>query len=200
MDYILGLVAKVPTILWVIIGAVFVVPLLWRAFKKGAKVLGYVALGLALLFMFPSIGSSFMNEAELTWDKETGTLTNRNGTSISMSDIIEKGKDVKDITSDVLDNAGDIMDILGNGGDGGNGGDATVVTPEPTPESSDSGSLLQAKFDITADMIVTAVDYGMLLTEDMTITLEGGKFYLNTDKGNKVELSTDMVKALGILK
>lgn len=197
MDYILGLVAKVPTVLWVIIGAVFVVPLLWRAFKKGAKVLGYVAIGLALLFMFPSIGSSFMNEAELTWDKETGTLTNRNGTSISMSDIIEKGKDVKDITSDVLNNAGDIMDILGNGVDG-NG--ATVVTPEPTTENSGNETQLQAQFKITPDMIETAVDYGMLLTEDMTITLEGGKFYLNTDKGNKVELSTDMVKALGILK
>ena len=182
MDYILGLMGKVPTVLWIIIGLVFVVPLLWRAFKTGAKILGWVAVFLALLFIFPSIGSSFMNEAQLTWDEETGTLTNRNGTSISVNDIIEKGSEVKDMTKDALDNAGDIMDIIGSKND------------------YDSGTASKIKsYDVTPEVIKKAAAFGMALTDDMIIVNDNGSWYVNLGNGNKLTLTNDIVRALGIL-
>ena len=96
MDKLTELIDKVPTILWIIIGVTVIIPFFAGAFKKGTKVLGFIAVVLILLFIFPSIGSSFMERAQLSWNDESKTLTNRNGTEISFGELFEQKEAVMD--------------------------------------------------------------------------------------------------------
>lgn len=84
MEGLYTLMARVPTWVWIIIGLCVVLPVARAAIRKGAKVLGIAAIVLALLFMFPSIGSAFMDRVGLTYNAEEKSITNRDGTTISI--------------------------------------------------------------------------------------------------------------------
>lgn len=205
MDKILGVMGRVPTVIWIIIGVVFVLPLLWGAFKKGVKALGYVAIFVALLFIFPSIGSSFMKEAQLTWDEETKTLINRNGTSISMDDILEKGKEVKDMTVEAIKDAKDIMDILGEGGAGGSVADNNDVVKDESVYVKEDNALEEdnagfTQIEVTPEMIDAGKSIGLMLSEKTVIIKKDGSYYLWVDNESTIKLSDDMVKAIGLGK
>lgn len=84
METIIAIISTVPTWVWIVGGLCVCLPTFGYAIKRGIKVFMYIGIIAAILFIFPSIGSAFMDTAGLVWDAETKTLTNMYGQQITL--------------------------------------------------------------------------------------------------------------------
>lgn len=98
---IYGLLARIPIWIWLIVAVCILAPTFAYFFKRSAKMLCTVIVVLAILFMCPSIVQSFMDRMGLTWDNESGTVTNKDGQSIQL--LLPENKDErKDVNDDTI--------------------------------------------------------------------------------------------------
>lgn len=81
---IIATLKSVPVWVWVVAALCIILPTLSYAAKRSIKIIGWVCLIAVCLFVFPSIGSAFMEQAGLTYDSETNVLTNKAGQSIAI--------------------------------------------------------------------------------------------------------------------
>ena len=81
---IFRILGRIPAWIWLLVLACIVLPSVLYIFKRSSKVLAIVIGFIACCFIFPSIVSSFMQRAGLTYDDTTGILTNRDGQQIQI--------------------------------------------------------------------------------------------------------------------
>lgn len=84
LTWILSVLKTVPGWVWVIAVICIVAPTAAYAVKRSAKVILGICLIAACLFVFPSIGTAFMETAGLQYNPDTNQLTNRNGQTITI--------------------------------------------------------------------------------------------------------------------
>ncbi len=217
MEKLYNLMAMVPTWLWIVIGICVVFPIARVAIKKSAKLLGVLAIVLALLFMFPSIGSAIMGRVGLTYDSETHSITNRNGTTISInsiSDLFSAGDELGETAKDLYEQAKDAIDGVTTDINSklDDKGGATLSLSELQKEI-DSISKAQGKAEgsqdkkldvsgeeitITKDTIKSAKNLGLNIDKNTKIVTRGHKYYMILKDGNEIELSAEIIKSLGI--
>ena len=205
MENLYTLIARVPTVIWIIIGVCVVFPLARAAIRKGMKVLGILAIIAALLFIFPSIGSATMDSLHLTYDEETKTITNRDGKSVSINSFSELFKDSKELigTSGLPEKVDDVIEKAK---------DATL-RPDDLRKEIDSISEMQKQADyqrdenfttekeyvkITKDIIKAADDLGLNITSKTKIFKKGHDFYLELGEGYEQKLSSELADAIGL--
>lgn len=143
---IVNLMKQIPIWVWIIALVCVLVPTLWYAVKRSAKILFVVAGIAVILFIFPSITTSFMNRAGLTYDETTGTLTNRDGQSIQLmlpsnNDSAVTQQDVNSILKQMEDAGITIEDLLKSGGATEKLGEYIKDLQENAAESTDTQSL-----------------------------------------------------------
>ena len=84
MEQIVQIVSTVPTWVWILAIVLICVPTIFYAIKRSIKILLYIGIAATMLFMFPSIGSAVLESTGMTWDAETGKLTNSEGQSVTL--------------------------------------------------------------------------------------------------------------------
>lgn len=213
MEELYNLIAKVPTWLWIVIGICIVVPMVGVAIKKSMKLLGIAAIVIALLFMFPSIGSAVMDRIGITYDAETHSIINRDGTRISIdsiSDLIdakEKLEGVGDELDKIMSESFGDAESTVNDSKG-----ATLSLSElqkeidnlievqggdPTPQDKKM-DVLGEEITITKSIIKNAKKLGLNIDKDTKIVSRAHKYYMILKDNSEIELSADLVKSLGI--
>lgn len=201
MNTIMGLVGRVPTILWIIIGVTIVIPLVIRAVKKASKLLGVIALIVAALFMFPSIGSVILDDIGLTWDSEKNALINQNGVEITWEDIKNKGKEVgtliKGKATDVLNKIDEENGYTTEEKDAETSEDESINIDEKE-DTSVKVSVVDEEIKITSKMVKAAKKLGIDDFKKNEIVLRIGEEYFIERNGLKEKLSEAQLKALGI--
>ena len=201
MNTIMGLVGRVPTILWIIIGVTIVIPLVIRAVKKASKLLGVIALIVAALFMFPSIGSVILDDIGLTWDSEKNALINKNGVEITWEDIKNKGKEVgtliKGKATDVLNKIDEENGYTTEEKDAETSEDENINIDEKD-DTSVKVSVVDEEIKITSKMVKAAKKLGIDNFKKNEIVLKIGDEYFIERNGLKEKLSEAQLKALGI--
>lgn len=144
--HLANLMKQIPIWVWLIALVCVLVPTLWYAVKRSAKIL-FVVVGIAvILFIFPSITTSFMNRTGLTYDETTGTLTNRDGQSIQLllpsdNDSAITKQDVNSILKQMEDAGITIEDLIKSGGTAEKLGEYIKDLQENATESTDPQSL-----------------------------------------------------------
>ena len=201
MNTIMGLVGRVPTILWIIIGVTIVIPLVIRAVKKASKLLGVIALIVAALFMFPSIGSVILDDIGLTWDSEKNALINKNGVEITWEDIKNKGKEVgtliKGKATDVLNKIDEENGYTTEEKDAETSEDENINIDEKE-DTSVKVSVVDEEIKITSKMVKAAKKLGIDDFKKNEIILKIGEDYFIERNGQREEVSEAQLKALGI--
>lgn len=84
ITWVISVLKTVPTWVWIIAVICVLAPTLSYALKRSMKVIGVICLVAACLFVFPSIGTAFMETAGLQYNPDTNQLTNRNGQTITI--------------------------------------------------------------------------------------------------------------------
>lgn len=84
ITWIISVLKTVPVWVWVIAALCILAPTFSYFMKRSFKVVGIIALVAICLFVFPSIGTAFMETAGLTYDPDTNKLTNRAGQTITI--------------------------------------------------------------------------------------------------------------------
>lgn len=191
---IIMLMAKLPTYVWIIIGLLIVVPTIGYAIRRGIKILLIVGCVLAILFIFPSIGSSFMQRAGLTWDDERKTLINRNGTEIDLSDVLQAGQAVAlDAANKKADSMADVIKKAKDMVDSGEAGETASQIKDTLNQTTDGSKVI----DITTDIVENALRNGISLDNSSAIIEVDGKYFLVIGD-EPIPLTSDWVDALGI--
>lgn len=106
ITWLLSVLKTVPVWVWVIAVICIVAPTLSYALKKSVKVIGVVCLVAVCLFVFPSIGTAFMDTAGLKYDPTTNQLTNSAGQTITI-----KLPDLEGVTDENATET--VQDIIG---------------------------------------------------------------------------------------
>lgn len=183
MSGILSLISRIPTVVWIVVGLVVLFPCVSKLVHGAGKLMLIATIFVALCFIFPSILSSFMDTAQLTYDAERKSITNRNGVEITWDDIKSKGRKVKDIVDSTEKAIDDIQDVQ------------TQIKDLKSTDTEVSNNYIEIV--ITDDMINRAAEIGIVLTKDSVITMKDSCFYLKTNNSNLL-LSDDMCRAIGI--
>lgn len=144
--HLANLMKQIPIWVWAIVLICIFVPTLWYAVKRSAKLLFIVICVAAILFIFPSITTSFMNRAGLTYDEETGILTNRDGQTIQLSipsgDVTSISEQNLSVAVKQLEDAGvTIEELMGSGGTAENLGQYMIELLENPNTVEDSETL-----------------------------------------------------------
>ena len=201
MNTIMGLVGRVPTILWIIIGVTIVIPLVIRAVKKASKLLGVIALIVAALFMFPSIGSVILDDIGLTWYSEKNALINKKGVEITWEDIKNNGKEVgtliKGKATDVLNKIDEENGYTTEEKDAETSEDENINIDEKE-DTSVKVSVVDEEIKITSKMVKAAKKLGIDDFKKNEIILKIGEDYFIERNGQREEVSEAQLKALGI--
>lgn len=105
ITWVISVLKTVPVWVWIVAAVCVLAPTLSYALKRSFKVVGIIALIAICLFVFPSIGTAFMETAGLTYDPNTNKLTNRAGQTITIQlpDLSGTGASQEAATDTVAD-------------------------------------------------------------------------------------------------
>lgn len=112
ITWLISVLKTVPTWVWILAAVCVLAPTLSYAIKKSVKVIGVVCLIAVCLFVFPSIGTAFMDTAGLKYDETTNQLTNSAGQTITIKLPDLNGLTDEDATNTVTDLVGKAQKLL----------------------------------------------------------------------------------------
>lgn len=85
LNWLIAVLKTVPTWVWIVALICICVPTISYALKRSLKVVGWVCLVAIIIFVCPSIVTSFMNATGLTYDPDTKQLMNSAGQKITLA-------------------------------------------------------------------------------------------------------------------